>query len=328
MSEWVVGVDLGGTKIDIGLVDAENRSERAQLEKVEGIVFDVQRFSLHDGPGLRTNVFLKGCPLRCPWCANPESQHPRPELALSAQNCIECGLFAERCTMGWPLAGLGQSVQEKYGERADVCPTCALHWLGERRTAGDVMTEVLRDIPFYNGSGGLTLTGGEPTFQPRMAEALLRLAKMNRISTALETSGHTRWQILERLLPYLDHILFDVKHLDGEMHRAHTGVDNVLILSNLRKLASIKAPVTVRVPLIPGFNASVESLRAIAEFVLQLDGLAKTICLLPYHTLGHAKYRALGRPYPWQAYERLTAQAVDELAHAVASWGLAVTVGS
>ncbi len=303
-------------------------SERTRLEKVEGVVFDVQRFSVHDGPGVRTNVFLKGCPLRCPWCANPEGQRLAPELALYQQNCITCNQFAEPCVVGWAIDGPYQTAHPQYAERAAVCPTCALRWMGQRRTAGEVIAEVIRDEPFYGDGGGMTLTGGEPTFQPRMAEALLRLAKANGISTALETTGHTRWKIFERLLPYVDHILYDVKHLDGDRHRAITGVDNALILANLERLAALGAPVTVRVPLIPGFNASEEDLGAIARFVAQQDGLAKTICLLPYHTLGRAKYKSLGRAYPWDDHERLSDDDVQRLARVVAAYGLSVSVDS
>lgn len=302
-------------------------SERAALEKVEGFVFDIQRFSLHDGTGLRTNVFLKGCPLRCPWCGNPESQHLEPDIMLSAQRCIICGLFPEPCTASWSQNGIAASWREHFAERIAVCPTCALRWSGERRTAGTIMAEVLRDVPFYEGGGGMTLTGGEPTFQPRLAEALLRLAKAHGISTAIETSGHTRWKILERLLPYLDEVFFDVKHLDGEVHRVVTGVDNVLILSNLRKLAVLRAPVKVRVPLIPGFNTTAGSLEAIARFAAQLDGLEKSVCLLPYHTLGRAKYTSLNRTYAWEGHERLTEHEIRTFAQLFASHGLTVSIG-
>jgi len=305
-------------------------SERERLEKVEGVIFDIQRYSLHDGPGLRTNVFLKGCPLRCQWCANPESQDLQPELALFAHRCINCGQFEEACPVSWESdsrTGWKQEWREKYRERAAVCPSGAIQWLGERRTAGDVLKEVRRDVPFYEGGGGMTLTGGEPTLQPHMAEALLRLAKAEDISTAIETCGHTPWRVLERLLPYLDVILFDVKHLDSETHRAFTGVGNELILSNLRKLATLNAPVTVRVPLIPGFNATERCLRAIAEFVLELNGSVKAIDLLPYHTLGKFRYKALGRDYPWEGHDRLTETEVEALTRVVESYGLTVNVG-
>jgi glycyl-radical enzyme activating protein/glucokinase-like ROK family protein len=302
-------------------------SERTRLEQVEGVVFDVQRFSVHDGPGIRTNVFLKGCALRCQWCANPESQYPQPQLALSAQNCMNCGLFDEPCTSDWRAAVQTKITQDSYHERTEVCPTGAIRWIGARRTAGEVIAEVLRDKPFYGQTGGMTLTGGEPTFQPRMAEALLRLAKAENISTTLETAGHTRWQIFERLLPYLDLILFDIKHLDPEKHRTFTGVDNELILGNLSRLAAWGAPVQVRVPLIPGFNTCEADLRAIAEYVSKLDGLPPVIGLLPYHTLGRAKYRALGRDYPWQDHEPLSDEAIRSAADLIQSYDLQVTIG-
>ena len=190
------------------------------------------------------------------------------------------------------------------------------------------MALVQRDAPFYGDSGGLTLTGGEPTFQPRMAEALLRLARADHLPTAMETAGHTRWKVIERLLPYLDLILFDIKHLDAETHQRFTGVDNELILANLQNLAATGAPVQVRVPLIPGFNADEASIAAIAEYVARRDGLAKTISLLPYHTLGRAKYRALGREYPWAEHERLTDEAVQGFVELIESYDIHVTVGS
>ncbi len=193
--------------------------ERAKLERVEGIVFDIQRFSLHDGAGLRTNVFFKGCAMRCPWCANPESQHREPELWYSVQRCIECGQFAPPCADCIEQNGAAGKRADMRG-RLDLCPTGAIRVIGDRRTAGEVLAEVLRDAPFYSGGGGMTLTGGEPTDQPRLAEALLRLARHHHISTALETSGHARWRILERLLPHLDDVLFDVKHMDSARHRS------------------------------------------------------------------------------------------------------------
>ena len=185
---------------DPGMESMLTPSERQRLEQVEGIVFDIQRYSLHDGPGLRTNVFLKGCPLRCAWCANPESQRTQPELMLSAHNCIECGHFADNCLVCW--AGRQHASAElELAARVDICPTGALHWVGERRTAGEVLREVLRDAPFYGNGGGMTLTGGEPTMQPAMAEALLRLAKDANITTAMETCGQTQWSVYARLLP-------------------------------------------------------------------------------------------------------------------------------
>jgi len=304
--------------------------EREHLENVAGVIFDIQRYSLHDGPGLRTNVFLKGCPLNCWWCSNPESQGIQPEFALFAQNCIACGQFAEVCPVRWQNdrgRSWTKELEEEYHTRVMRCPTEAIHRIGEQRTAGEVMAEVVRDLPFYEDKGGMTLTGGEPTMQPHFAEALLRLAKAEAISTAMETCGLTQWAVLERLLPYLDDILFDVKHLDPKVHQAFTGVGNELILSNLRQLVALAAPVTIRVPLIPGFNASPESLRAIAEFVLELNSSIKGIDLIPYHTLGKPKYKALNRDYPWEEYQRFTDPEIETLTRVLESCGLTVNIG-
>jgi len=171
----------------------------------------------------------------------------------------------------------------------------------------------------------MTLTGGEATMQPDMAEALLRLAKAENISTAIETCGHTQWSTLERLVPYLDDILYDLKHIDSDIHREHTGVGNDLILSNLRQLAAIGAPVTIRVPLIPGFNATIESMQAIAGFVQQLSSAVKSVDLLPYHSLGRIKYAALGREYSWAEYDRLTDVEVATLTDVLKSYGLSLS---
>ena len=304
--------------------------ERQDLEQIEGIIFDIQRYSVHDGPGLRTNVFLKGCPLRCAWCANPESQQMQPELALFEHNCLECGQFEWPCPLCWPdnkASNGARGSQAEFSERAAICPTGAIHWIGEQRTAGDIMREVLRDAPFYEEGGGLTLTGGEATMQPELAEALLRLAQAEGISTALETCGHTRWSVLNRLRPHLNHILFDLKHVNSEAHRRHTGFDNGLILANLRRLVEANAPLTMRIPLIPGFNASLDDVRAIANFIADLDGPIKRVDLLPYHTLGKAKYQALGRDYSWAGYDRLSEKEIKALVEMVQTVGLPVRVG-
>jgi pyruvate formate lyase activating enzyme len=304
-------------------------AERASLEAVRGVVFDVQRYSLHDGPGLRTNVFLKGCLLRCAWCANPESQALQPEPMLRAAHCIECGDFAEPCTHCWPFwqAQRRSEVKGEIDARAAVCPTGALGWVGTWRTAGDVLAEVLRDRPFYGVGGGMTLTGGEPTVQADFAVALLQLARLEGINTALETCGHAPWATFARLLPHLDLLLFDVKHADPARHRAHTGLDNALILDNLRRAVEAGAAVRVRVPLIPGFNASEEDVAAIAALVRDLPGPVQGMDMLPYHTMGRAKYAALGREYPWPEQKRLPHAEAQRLAEIVGDFGLPVTVG-
>ncbi len=301
-----------------------------QFEHVTGMVFDIQRYSLHDGPGLRSDIFFSGCPLRCAWCSNPESQRLQAELLLFEQQCMRCGQFEKPCPLSWKHDrnnGWKSELEEHYSERAVLCPTEAIRRIGKRRTAGDVMQEVLRDAPFYENGGGITLTGGEPTMQSEMAEALLRLAKTEKISTAIETCGYAQRTVFKSLLPYLDHILYDLKHVDAERHRIYTGVDNKLILSNLRHLLDLQAPLTIRIPLIPGFNADAKHIRRIAEFIITLQGSYKGIDLLPYHTLGKSKYYALGREYPWEPYQRLSNPEIEQLANIFLEYGLAVNIG-
>ncbi len=306
------------------------------LAAVQGVVFDVQRYSLHDGPGVRTNVFLKGCPLHCPWCANPESQARQPEPMLRAAHCIDCDLFSSEgeasvpCTACWPAwqqAHHNGSTRADIDARVAVCPTGALTWVGVRHTAGEVVAEVMRDRVFYGAGGGLTLTGGEPAMQPEFCQALLVLAKQSGLATAMETCGYAPWAVFERLLPYLDVVLFDVKHVDAERHRQTTGMDNVLIFENLRRISAMGAQVRIRVPLIPGFNATTADVAAIADFVCGLPAPVQGVDLLPYHSMGKAKYAALGREYPWLDHERLSDAAVQELASTMAAHGLPVTVG-
>lgn len=251
----------------------------------------------------------------------------QPQLAFSAHNCIECGQFAEPCRTCFAAAPNAQQNAAALADRVAICPTGALHWIGATRTAGAVIAEVLRDAPFYGDDGGLTLTGGEATMQPDFAEALLQLAKAAGIATALETAGHTQWPVLARLLPLLDLLLYDLKHVNGDLHRQYTGLGNALILANLRQLAAHKAPLIVRIPLIPGFNADAASLRAMAAFIRALGTAVQRVDLLPYHTLGKAKYRALGRPYPWTEHARLTDAEVQDCLATVAACGLPVMIG-
>jgi pyruvate formate lyase activating enzyme len=278
--------------------------ERAALEQTEGTVIDVQRYSLEDGPGVRTSVFLKGCPLRCGWCSNPESQRVNPELMFWPDNCLACGACLEVCAsearsltagaMNWDRASCSRC-----GECVEICPAHAMVWSGRLRSAGDVIREVLRDAPFYEDGGGLTLTGGEPTLQPAFARALLHLAREEHLDTAVETSGNAPWESVEMLSPYVGLWLFDLKHLDSQVHRQFTGVGNELILSNLGKLARLGAPIRVRVPLIPGVNLTQENLRQTAAYVETLGEAVRSVDLLPFHKLGTAKYQALGRTPLW-----------------------------
>jgi pyruvate formate lyase activating enzyme len=260
-----------------------------------GIIFDIQRFSLHDGPGIRTTVFFKGCPLKCLWCHNPESINPEIELAFYPYKCINCG----SCILVCPTGALqNDDLKGKKYDReicqfcwkcAEACPGEALKVQGKRYTVEEVLTEVLRDLPFYKQSGGgVTLSGGEPTFQFDFCLALLKACKENNISTALDTSGFIPWERLERLLPFVDIFLYDIKHMDSEEHKRLTGVPNEVILENLLKLDKTGKPIEIRIPIIPGYNDSEKNIEAVSNFIKGLKSI-KGVRLLPYHKLGLSK---------------------------------------
>ena len=303
--------------------------DASELENVRGVIFDIQRYSLHDGPGLRTNVFFKGCPLRCKWCCNPESQSEQPELALFQNRCFACGDCVEVCTPSALRLGRGLLQWEPKrctgcGKCVEVCASNAIRWIGQQLTALEVVQEVMRDVPFYGEKGGLTLTGGEPTMQPDFAEAILRLAKTRCIHTTIETCGHAPWRVFERLLPYLDLVLYDIKHMDSQRHAQGTGVGNEVILENARRIAGTGIPMVIRVPLIPGFSTSEDNLLRTCKFALELG--VHQIDLLPYHRLGQPKYKALGRVYPWRQFDLLEKETVERLADLVSAHGIQVQV--
>jgi len=300
------------------------------VEQVSGWVFDIQRYSLHDGPSLRTNVFFKGCPLGCAWCCNPESRAIGPQMACFENRCFACGDCLALCPrealhlvdgrLRWdPLAC------DRCGRCGEVCPSQTMQWLGRRISAGEVLAEVLRDSAFYAEGGGVTLTGGEPLMQPEFAHAILRLARREVIHTALETCGHVPWAHFEQVLPDLDLVLYDLKHLDPERHRQGTGVGNALILDNARRLAKCGVAMVIRVSLIPGFNMDAENIRRTAQFALELG--VDEVHLLPYHRLGRPKYQALGVSYPGEAIPLPQDEEVEAIAAIIRACGLRVILG-
>lgn len=265
-----------------------------------GCVFDIQRFSIHDGPGIRTTVFLKGCPLRCLWCHNPESISPEPLLSFLADKCISCGDCVDVCTNQAHILDGDQNhvfLREKCdtcGECAKVCPSGALEIVGRDLSYKEVLDTVLRDRPFYEASGGgVTLSGGEPLRQIDFAEALLSEVKQAGIHTAVETAGHVTFNRLARMLPHTDLFLFDVKETNDALHQKFTGVPNTRILDNLKSLHDAGASVIVRLPVIPGLNDREEHFEAVARIVEPLSGLTG-VEVMPYHSLGTAKLPRLG----------------------------------
>ena len=291
----------------------------AQLAQTEGWVLNIERYTLHDGPGIRTTVFLKGCPLRCLWCSNPESQLSRPELVYFEDKCTACG----RCLGVCPQDAI---IQEPPGapvtilyDRCDGCGICvdscvyeALTLAGEQMTAGEVVEIVARDLPFYKHSeGGLTISGGEPLNQPDFASAILRLAQEKGIRTAIQTSGQAPLSSVKQLLPHLDLVIFDIKHLDNQTHKKLTGVPNAQILSNLSYINSTGTPITLQIPLIPGLNDSTENLDRLAALVGSLESV-QGLSVLAYHTLGLTKYRCTGRDYALEDLEKASNEYLEE----------------
>jgi len=269
----------------------------------EGIVFNVQRYSLQDGPGLRTLVFLKGCPLHCAWCSNPESQRCQPELLYDEARCTLCGECARVCPTGAILTSDSGALTfddvlcTVCGACVRVCRQDARRIAGNLVSEGQVVDMVLRDMPFYRRSGGgVTLGGGEPTQQPEFACAILRQLKLSGVDTAIETCGHAESDAFMAVVELADHVLFDVKHADSVRHTELTGVDNESILANLATLLHRNSDVTVRYPLVPCCNDTESELRQFAALVLGLPRVLP-VELVPYHRLGEHKYRLLRRDY-------------------------------
>jgi pyruvate formate lyase activating enzyme len=298
---------------------------------IHGIIFDLQRFSLHDGPGIRTLVFFKGCPLRCLWCSNPESQRSEPEMLFDPAKCVACGGCVVACPHGavWRADGGLEGDRARCvacGRCAEACPAEARTVAGRQVSVDEVVVEVLKDAPFFaNSGGGVTLGGGEPMAQPDFAQAILTRCRAHGIHTAVETCGHVPWNAIERVLPWTDLFLYDVKHLDAAKHGRETGGEVGLVLASLERLVAAGASVIARVPVVPGFNDDPESILAIARLVASLG--IESLHLLPYHRLGQGKYRLLGRDYLFTGDEKLPDATMQDLKTMAEAAGLTVRVG-
>jgi pyruvate formate lyase activating enzyme len=291
---------------------------------VTGTVFNIQKYSVHDGPGIRTIVFIKGCTLACQWCSNPESQARQPEIAVNPGKCLtveKCRRCMDVCeNHALVVAESGVVLRNPQACRqclacADHCPTHALSVYGYETTVDAALKRVEEDGIFYARSGGgLTLSGGEPLTQASFALALLREARRRRIHTCIETCGNVPWAVLDNAAPYLDGVFYDVKSLNDDIHRVFTGGGNGQILENLKRLSAEypEIPVTVRTPVIPGFNDNEADIAAIADFVRSL-GPHVQYELLAYHRMGTPKYAYLGRDYPMAGVENLPEEKIAPL---------------
>jgi pyruvate formate lyase activating enzyme len=299
-----------------------------------GVVFNIQRFSIHDGPGIRTTVFLKGCPLRCGWCSNPESRSLFPEVITRDSKCIRCGQCVKACLQ--QAIAITENIRIIEWERCnqcirctEACPSGAIASAGEYMTVAKVIDIVGRDASHYRRTnGGMTISGGEPLLQWTFTLELLREAKRRGFHTALDTSGYADWQILDEVLNYADLVLYDVKHLDSAKHQKATGVPNERILDNLQKTVGKRKPtVWIRYPVIPRFNDSEEELEELCKLVLILKPSVEKVSLLPYHRFGELKYAAMGKAYLWQGVPTISDERMREFKKLIQSHGLRVDVG-
>ena len=279
--------------------------------KLTGRLYDIQGFSVQDGPGVRTTAFLKGCPLRCPWCHSPESQEFYPQLSWIGLRCQGTELCQSRCMKACPKGAIelgsiredpvkGEKIQtihvkrdlcDNCGKCADVCYPAALYMCGQDYTVDELVRRLLQDKSFYETSGGgVTISGGEALSQPEFTLAVLKRLKEEGIHTALDTTGYASWSTVEKVLPYVDLFLYDLKHMDSDKHKAVIGVPNEPILDNAKRLAAVGAKLQVRIPVIPMFNNDEANIRKTAEFCKSLGEAVVSVQLLPYHNLGVMKY--------------------------------------
>jgi len=297
-----------------------------------GIIFDVEKYAIHDGPGIRTTVFLKGCPLRCWWCQNPEGQDSKPELVFRKSRCIACNECIKACSRKAISPTSEQvSINRKKCVLCDncsrACPSDALSIAGKQMSVKEVLEEIEKDAVFYSESGGgVTFSGGEPLKQPEFLNALVTECKKKGIHTTVETCGSAPYRVINRVRDKVDLFLYDVKIMDDRKHRKYTGASNVQILANLRKLAEDGGGIVIGFPIMPGINDDHENVTRTAEFIQSLPNV-KRVKLLPYHRGGVEKYNSLGKPYKLGRVKPPSDERIGSIKRKIEAFGITVGVG-
>lgn len=299
--------------------------------EVKGTVFDIERFSVFDGQGIRTVVFLKGCPLNCEWCSNPESKSHKPQIGFFEEKCSFCLQCVSVCPNGEDFKNNGRINWEKCTgcqKCVDACLYNARVAYGKTMTVSEVVDKVKRDMTFYKkSSGGVTLSGGEASFQPEFAEQILKRCQEAGIHTAMETTGYTTWEKFSRIIRYVDLLLFDIKNMDSEKHQKFTGVRNEMILENAVKASKCVKEMIARFPLIPDFNDSLENVEAMGRFISGNMPDVKRIDILPYHSTGESKNPRIGKEYTFKHESVIDDAKIQECKRILEAAGLQVSIG-
>jgi pyruvate formate lyase activating enzyme len=292
----------------------ENNNSNSDKSEIKGVIFNIQRYSIHDGPGIRTTIFLKGCPLSCIWCQNPESQSHKLEIFYNAERCVGCGKCITVCPVkAIKMLDSGKVATDRNictgcGTCVEACPENAREHIGKYMTVREVFEEARKDEIFYKRSGGgVTLSGGDPFAQADFSAGILKLCKEAGIHTAVEICGYTQWKVMEPILPYVDLVLYDLKHMDPDEHKKLTGVPNKLILENIKKIHKLNIMIFMRIPVIPGYNDSLQNIEATVDFVVNELDPSIQVNILPYHRLGESKVVQLEKPAA-----KLSAEPPDE----------------
>ena len=300
--------------------------------KVNGFIFDIKKYAIHDGPGIRTTVFFKGCPLQCQWCQDPESWKKEPELGLRTGRCVRCGRCVEVCThqaitMIDDLPSTDPSKCSLCGECVDACTTGAREIIGQKISVGQVMTEIEKDAVFYEQSGGgVTFSGGEPLMQPVFLLMLLIQCQLQRIHTAVDTSCYVKPDFLGKISEKTDLFLCDIKHMDSDMHKRFTGVENNLILDNIKRLSEAGKEIIIRIPIISGFNDDKANIEATAKFTSSLSNISR-IDILPYNRGGIEKSARLSSDFKLMQAETPNDDKICSIAEILKKYGFEVKTG-